>query len=80
MTTAKRVVLYVRVSTSDQTCENQKRELRAWARARPATRSYACSRTLGSREPTAATSVQASTPCSRLRSGTRVRYPRRVVV
>jgi DNA invertase Pin-like site-specific DNA recombinase len=33
MTTAKRVALYVRVSTSDQTCENQKRELRAWARA-----------------------------------------------
>jgi DNA invertase Pin-like site-specific DNA recombinase len=23
----------VRVSTGDQTCENQKRELRAWARA-----------------------------------------------
>ena len=33
MTTAKRVALYVRVSTSDQTCENQNRELRAWARA-----------------------------------------------
>ena len=33
MTTAKRVALYVRVSTSDQTRENQKRELCAWARA-----------------------------------------------
>ena len=32
MTKAKRVALYVRVSTSDQTCENQKRELRTWAR------------------------------------------------
>ena len=32
MTKAKRVALYVRVSTGDQTCENQKRELRAWAR------------------------------------------------
>ena len=32
MNKAKRVALYVRVSTSDQTCENQKRELRAWAR------------------------------------------------
>jgi DNA invertase Pin-like site-specific DNA recombinase len=27
----KRVAIYARVSTSDQTCENQKRELRAWA-------------------------------------------------
>ena len=33
MTTAKRVALYVRVSTSDRTRENQKRELCAWARA-----------------------------------------------
>ena len=33
MTAVKRVAVYVRVSTSDQTCENQKRELGAWARA-----------------------------------------------
>jgi DNA invertase Pin-like site-specific DNA recombinase len=33
MTAVKRVAVYVRVSTSDQTCENQKRELRAWTRA-----------------------------------------------
>ena len=31
MTKAKRVTLYVRVSTDDQTVENQKRELQAWA-------------------------------------------------
>jgi DNA invertase Pin-like site-specific DNA recombinase len=31
MTKAKRVALYVRVSTDDQTVENQKRELQAWA-------------------------------------------------
>ena len=31
MTKAKRVALYVRVSTDDQTVENQKRELKAWA-------------------------------------------------
>ena len=30
-TKAKRVALYVRVSTDDQTVENQKRELQAWA-------------------------------------------------
>ena len=32
MTKAKRVALYARVSTGDQTCENQERALRAWAR------------------------------------------------
>jgi len=32
MTKAKRVALYVRVSTDDQTVENQKRELQAWAK------------------------------------------------
>ena len=31
MTKAKRIALYVCVSTDDQTVENQKRELQAWA-------------------------------------------------
>ena len=65
MTTAKRVALYLRVSTSDQTCKNQKSELSAWARA--AGHKVACVFE-GSQEPRGATSGQASTPCSRLRS------------
>ena len=61
---AKRAAIYLRVSTDEQTTENQERALREVA-ARSGTRSSRCTGMMASRGPRAATSAPASTPCTR---------------
>jgi hypothetical protein len=64
----KRTVLYVRVSTGDQTTENQVRELTQIAerRAWDVVEVY---QDVGVSGPRGATSGQVLTPCSRMRNG-----------
>ena len=61
---AKRAAIYLRVSTDEQTTENQERALREVA-ARSGHEIVAVYRDDGIRGRRAATSVPASTPCTR---------------